>query len=103
MSAPLLQTRDLQLAFGAVVVADHIDFSLSEGERLAVIGQNGAGKTTTMRMLTIRTQANRSTRPRTVRVAATILERQRFRSPPTRSSSTSNSREATESDSCGRS
>ena len=43
MSTPLLQTKDLQLAFGAVVVADHIDFSLSEGERLAVIGQNGAG------------------------------------------------------------
>jgi branched-chain amino acid transport system ATP-binding protein len=52
MSAPLLQTRDLQLAFGAVVVADHIDFSLSEGERLAVIGQNGAGKTTFINICT---------------------------------------------------
>lgn len=52
MSAPLLQTRDLQLAFGAVVVADHIDFSLHEGERLAVIGQNGAGKTTFINICT---------------------------------------------------
>ena len=34
MSSPLLQTTDLQLAFGAVVVADHINFSLAEGERL---------------------------------------------------------------------
>jgi branched-chain amino acid transport system ATP-binding protein len=45
MSA-LLQTTDLRLSFGAVVVADGINFSLNEGERLAVIGQNGAGKTT---------------------------------------------------------
>ncbi len=59
MSTPLLQTADLQLAFGAVVVADHIDFSLMEGERLAVIGQNGAGKTTFINICTglIRPQA----------------------------------------------
>jgi branched-chain amino acid transport system ATP-binding protein len=59
MSAPLLQTRDLQLAFGAVVVADHINFTLEEGERLAVIGQNGAGKTTFINICTglIRPQA----------------------------------------------
>ena len=61
MSTPLLQTKDLQLAFGAVVVADHIDFSLAEGERLAVIGQNGAGKTTFINICTglIRPQAGK--------------------------------------------
>lgn len=52
LSTPLLQTTDLQLAFGAVVVADHINFSLHEGERLAVIGQNGAGKTTFINICT---------------------------------------------------
>jgi branched-chain amino acid transport system ATP-binding protein len=52
MSTPLLQTKDLQLAFGSVVVADHIDFTLTEGERLAVIGQNGAGKTTFINICT---------------------------------------------------
>ena len=52
MSTPLLQTKDLQLSFGAVVVADHIDFTLTEGERLAVIGQNGAGKTTFINICT---------------------------------------------------
>ena len=59
LNAPLLQTKDLQLAFGAVVVADHIDFSLHAGERLAVIGQNGAGKTTFINICTglIRPQA----------------------------------------------
>lgn len=61
MSSPLLQTTDLQLAFGAVVVADHVDFSLDEGERLAVIGQNGAGKTTFINICTglIRPQAGK--------------------------------------------
>jgi len=52
MTATLLSTRDLNLAFGAVVVADHIDFELGEGERLAVIGQNGAGKTTFINICT---------------------------------------------------
>lgn len=52
MSAPLLQTRDLRLAFGAVVVADQINFEVHEGERLAVIGQNGAGKTTFINICT---------------------------------------------------
>ena len=42
----LVRTEKLALNFGGVVVADNIDFSLHEGERLAVIGANGAGKTT---------------------------------------------------------
>jgi branched-chain amino acid transport system ATP-binding protein len=48
----LLQTRGLRLNFGAVVVADGIDFELRAGERLAVIGANGAGKTTFINMVT---------------------------------------------------
>jgi len=48
----LLETRGLRLAFGGLVVADGIDFQLSEGERLAVIGQNGAGKTTFINICT---------------------------------------------------
>ena len=48
----LLQTRGLSLAFGGVVAADQIDFTLQAGERLAVIGANGAGKTTFINMVT---------------------------------------------------
>lgn len=52
MSQVLLETKDLKLAFGSVVVADGINFQLREGERLAVIGQNGAGKTTFINICT---------------------------------------------------
>lgn len=48
----LLETRALSLSFGGIVAADNIDFSLQEGERLAVIGQNGAGKTTFINICT---------------------------------------------------
>jgi energy-coupling factor transporter ATP-binding protein EcfA2 len=48
----LLQTHDLTLAFGGLVVANGINFSLEQGERLAVIGQNGAGKTTFINICT---------------------------------------------------
>jgi branched-chain amino acid transport system ATP-binding protein len=48
----LIRTEALTLAFGGVVVADGIDFSLNEGERLAVIGANGAGKTTFINICT---------------------------------------------------
>lgn len=52
MSEPLVRTEGLSLAFGGVVAADSIDFSLEAGERLAVIGQNGAGKTTFINICT---------------------------------------------------
>ncbi|GGJ80730.1 ABC transporter ATP-binding protein [Pseudomonas matsuisoli] len=48
----LLRTQGLTLAFGGLIVANKIDFELSEGERLAVIGQNGAGKTTFINICT---------------------------------------------------
>ncbi len=52
MSQALLIASDVCLAFGGVVAADHIDFALNDGERLAVIGQNGAGKTTFINICT---------------------------------------------------
>jgi branched-chain amino acid transport system ATP-binding protein len=49
---PSLETRGLCKSFGALVVAQNIDFRLAPGERHALIGPNGAGKTTFVNMLT---------------------------------------------------
>ena len=47
-----LETRKLCKSFGALVVAQDIDFRLAPGDRHALIGPNGAGKTTFVNMLT---------------------------------------------------
>ena len=47
-----LETRGLSRSFGALTVADRIDFRLEAGARHALIGPNGAGKTTFVNMLT---------------------------------------------------
>ena len=51
MSAAL-ETRALCKSFGALTVAERIDFRLEPGARHALIGPNGAGKTTFVNMLT---------------------------------------------------
>ncbi len=51
MSA-VLETRNLCKSFGALTVADKIDFKLEAGARHALIGPNGAGKTTFVNLLT---------------------------------------------------
>jgi branched-chain amino acid transport system ATP-binding protein len=48
----VLETRGLCKKFGALGVADNIDFRLQPGARHALIGPNGAGKTTFVNMLT---------------------------------------------------
>ena len=48
---PVLETRKLCRSFGALVVAQNIDFRLAPGDRHALIGPNGAGKTTLVNML----------------------------------------------------
>jgi branched-chain amino acid transport system ATP-binding protein len=47
-----LETRALCKSFGALTVADRIDFRLEAGARHALIGPNGSGKTTFVNMLT---------------------------------------------------
>ncbi len=47
-----LETRALCKSFGALTVADNIEFRLETGARHALIGPNGAGKTTFINMLT---------------------------------------------------
>ena len=49
--AAVLETRSLCKSFGALTVADKINFRLEPGARHALIGPNGAGKTTFVNML----------------------------------------------------
>ncbi len=48
----VLETRGLCKSFGALTVADKINFQLQVGSRHALIGPNGAGKTTFVNLLT---------------------------------------------------
>jgi branched-chain amino acid transport system ATP-binding protein len=52
MSPPVLETRGLTKSFGALAVANMIDFRLERGARHALIGPNGAGKTSFVELVT---------------------------------------------------
>ena len=48
----LLEIRNLNRTFGAVVVADDITLDVDEGEALGIIGPNGAGKSSLFNLIT---------------------------------------------------
>ena len=47
----ILKTTQLSKSFGDTHAVDHVDFSVSAGEVLALIGSNGAGKTTLINLI----------------------------------------------------
>ena len=47
VSAPLLEVRDLSVAFGESTVVDRVSFSLEKGRTLALVGESGSGKSVT--------------------------------------------------------
>ncbi len=51
MSSPLLEIRNLQVAYGAIRALRGVSFAVNAGETVAIVGANGAGKTTLMKAL----------------------------------------------------
>jgi len=48
---PLLEVRDLKVAYGAIEAVRGVSFDVGAGEIVSLIGSNGAGKTTTLRTI----------------------------------------------------
>jgi branched-chain amino acid transport system ATP-binding protein len=48
----MLEVKGVSKAFGVIVVANDIEFSLAHGEALGIIGPNGAGKSTLFNLIT---------------------------------------------------
>jgi ABC-type branched-subunit amino acid transport system ATPase component len=49
--APVLELRDLTLAFGGLNVLDHLALTAGKNEIVSIIGPNGAGKTTVFNLV----------------------------------------------------
>ncbi|MEO8331115.1 MAG: ABC transporter ATP-binding protein, partial [Gallionella sp.] len=50
-ATPLLEVRDLQVAYGGIHAIKGIELHVAQGELVALIGSNGAGKTTMLKTL----------------------------------------------------
>ncbi len=49
--SPMLEVKDLEVAYGKIRAVKGISFDVNEGEVVTLIGTNGAGKTTTLRTI----------------------------------------------------
>nr|WP_034798236.1 ABC-F family ATP-binding cassette domain-containing protein [Hyphomonas beringensis] len=55
---PLITLNDLRLSFGGQPLFTGVSFSLSKGERVALVGRNGAGKSTLMKIISEKVEAD---------------------------------------------
>src|SRR6201981_758684 len=51
MTAPAIESNDIQKSFGDVSIIRDLNLSVAQGERHALIGPNGAGKSTTFNLI----------------------------------------------------
>jgi len=56
--APLVEMRDISIAFGGVRAVDHVSVDLYPGEVVGLLGHNGAGKSTLIKILSGAYQAD---------------------------------------------
>ena len=48
---PLLRLDKASLHYGTLVLLDEVDFSVSRGDKIGLLGRNGVGKTTFLKVL----------------------------------------------------
>src|SRR3954454_12684036 len=48
---PLVEMRDMSIAFGGIKAVDHASIDLHPGEVVGLLGHNGAGKSTLIKIL----------------------------------------------------
>ncbi|MEY3278549.1 MAG: hypothetical protein RLZZ426_1035 [Actinomycetota bacterium] len=51
MSTPMLEIKDLSVAYGKIVAVKSLSLEIHEGEIVTLLGSNGAGKSTTLRAI----------------------------------------------------
>jgi D-xylose transport system ATP-binding protein len=51
LSKPLIEMRDISIAFGGIKAVDHASIELYPGEVVGLLGHNGAGKSTLIKVL----------------------------------------------------
>lgn len=51
MAPPLLQLTDISLTFGGTPLLDQAELSVSQGDRICLVGRNGSGKSTLLKIV----------------------------------------------------
>lgn len=51
MSSDVISVRDLSFAYDKNLILDNVNFSVKEGDFVAIVGENGAGKSTLMNLI----------------------------------------------------
>ena len=62
MAAPLLTLQNIALTFGGAPLFEDANLSVSEGDRICVVGRNGSGKSTLMKIAAGLVEPDRGTR-----------------------------------------
>ena len=51
MSSAVISVQDLSFAYDKNLILDNVNFSIKEGDFVAIVGENGAGKSTLMNLI----------------------------------------------------
>src|SRR5713226_7760792 len=62
VAPPLVQLKDIALTFGGTPLLEDVELSVSEGERVCLVGRNGSGKSTLLKIAAGLIEPDRGTR-----------------------------------------